>query len=172
MEFGKEALKFENGAFSYFGVPAIMPAGTGKPKHIQTHHLSWREAIDRYRLKMHRYSIDIIFTSTVTLTIACSTQSTTYSYMSFFWYMSWFSLSYSRPQVSIPQQWTGPIRVHVVRRELLPVEWRWYCGLPARLLRPATHTPADHQGSLTLIVLPLWAKREVGSSSSRCPSLP
>lgn len=28
MEFGKEALKFENGAFSYFGVPAIMPTGT------------------------------------------------------------------------------------------------------------------------------------------------
>jgi len=28
VEFGKEALKFENGAFSYFGVPAIMPAGT------------------------------------------------------------------------------------------------------------------------------------------------
>ncbi|KAM7009627.1 metal transporter CNNM1-like [Tautogolabrus adspersus] len=26
VEFGKEALKFENGAFSYFGVPAIMPA--------------------------------------------------------------------------------------------------------------------------------------------------
>uniref|UniRef100_A0A665UGV2 Metal transporter n=1 Tax=Echeneis naucrates TaxID=173247 RepID=A0A665UGV2_ECHNA len=25
VEFGKEALKFENGAFSYFGVPAIMP---------------------------------------------------------------------------------------------------------------------------------------------------
>lgn len=28
VEFGKEALKFENGAFSYFGVPAIMPTGT------------------------------------------------------------------------------------------------------------------------------------------------
>lgn len=28
VEFGKEALKFENGAFAYFGVPAIMPAGT------------------------------------------------------------------------------------------------------------------------------------------------
>ncbi|XP_056266253.1 metal transporter CNNM1-like isoform X2 [Pseudoliparis swirei] len=26
VEFGKEALKFENGAFSYFGVPSIMPA--------------------------------------------------------------------------------------------------------------------------------------------------
>ncbi|XP_041839328.1 metal transporter CNNM1-like isoform X2 [Melanotaenia boesemani] len=26
VEFGKEALKFENGAFSYFGVPAIMPS--------------------------------------------------------------------------------------------------------------------------------------------------
>ncbi|XP_034045049.1 metal transporter CNNM1-like [Thalassophryne amazonica] len=26
VEFGKEALKFENGAFTYFGVPAIMPA--------------------------------------------------------------------------------------------------------------------------------------------------
>ncbi|XP_060939493.1 metal transporter CNNM1-like [Limanda limanda] len=26
VEFGKEALRFENGAFSYFGVPAIMPA--------------------------------------------------------------------------------------------------------------------------------------------------
>lgn len=31
VEFGKEALKFENGAFSYFGVPAIMPAGTNTP---------------------------------------------------------------------------------------------------------------------------------------------
>lgn len=28
VEFGKEALRFENGAFSYFGVPAIMPTGT------------------------------------------------------------------------------------------------------------------------------------------------
>lgn len=28
VEFGKEALKFENGAFSYFGVPALMPSGT------------------------------------------------------------------------------------------------------------------------------------------------
>uniref|UniRef100_A0A8C6SP39 Metal transporter n=1 Tax=Neogobius melanostomus TaxID=47308 RepID=A0A8C6SP39_9GOBI len=27
VEFGKEALKFENGAFSHFGVPAIMPTG-------------------------------------------------------------------------------------------------------------------------------------------------
>lgn len=27
VEFGKEALKFENGAFSYFGVPAVMPTG-------------------------------------------------------------------------------------------------------------------------------------------------
>ncbi|XP_034439438.1 metal transporter CNNM1-like isoform X1 [Hippoglossus hippoglossus] len=31
VEFGKEALKFENGAFSYFGVPAIMPAGSASP---------------------------------------------------------------------------------------------------------------------------------------------
>uniref|UniRef100_A0A8C7XRK2 Metal transporter n=1 Tax=Oryzias sinensis TaxID=183150 RepID=A0A8C7XRK2_9TELE len=28
VEFGKEALKFENGAFSYFGVPVLMPSGT------------------------------------------------------------------------------------------------------------------------------------------------
>lgn len=28
VEFGKEALRFENGAFSHFGVPAIMPTGT------------------------------------------------------------------------------------------------------------------------------------------------
>lgn len=34
VEFGKEALKFENGAFSYFGVPAIMPTGTNT--HICT----------------------------------------------------------------------------------------------------------------------------------------
>ncbi|XP_075905057.1 metal transporter CNNM1-like [Nelusetta ayraudi] len=31
VEFGKEALKFENGAFSYFGVPAIMPADHKSP---------------------------------------------------------------------------------------------------------------------------------------------
>lgn len=38
VEFGKEALKFENGAFSYFGVPAIMPAGTKDfPKHHWTY---------------------------------------------------------------------------------------------------------------------------------------
>ncbi|XP_059903456.1 metal transporter CNNM1-like isoform X2 [Gadus macrocephalus] len=28
VEFGKEALRFENGAFAYYGVPAIMPTGT------------------------------------------------------------------------------------------------------------------------------------------------
>lgn len=37
VEFGKEALKFENGAFSYFGVPAIMPAGTNT--HTSTSYL-------------------------------------------------------------------------------------------------------------------------------------
>ncbi|XP_029707257.1 metal transporter CNNM1 isoform X1 [Takifugu rubripes] len=31
VEFGKEALKFENGAFSYFGVPAIMPTVQNSP---------------------------------------------------------------------------------------------------------------------------------------------
>ncbi|XP_077425956.1 metal transporter CNNM1-like [Vanacampus margaritifer] len=31
VEFGKECLKFENGAFSYFGVPAIMPADPRSP---------------------------------------------------------------------------------------------------------------------------------------------
>ncbi|XP_019718009.1 metal transporter CNNM1-like [Hippocampus comes] len=31
VEFGKECLKFENGAFSYFGVPAIMPAAPMSP---------------------------------------------------------------------------------------------------------------------------------------------
>lgn len=34
VEFGKEALKFENGAFSYFGVPAIMPTGTNTHIHL------------------------------------------------------------------------------------------------------------------------------------------
>lgn len=51
VEFGKEALKFENGAFSYFGVPAIMPAGTNTPFHhsctpvhlyiVISHHISY-----------------------------------------------------------------------------------------------------------------------------------
>jgi len=36
VEFGKEALKFENGAFSYFGVPSIMPAGTNTQIHKYT----------------------------------------------------------------------------------------------------------------------------------------
>nr|XP_057942000.1 metal transporter CNNM1-like [Doryrhamphus excisus]XP_057942001.1 metal transporter CNNM1-like [Doryrhamphus excisus]XP_057942002.1 metal transporter CNNM1-like [Doryrhamphus excisus] len=31
VEFGKEALKFDNGAFSYFGVPALMPADPRSP---------------------------------------------------------------------------------------------------------------------------------------------
>lgn len=34
VEFGKEALKFENGAFSYFGVPAIMPTGINTHTNI------------------------------------------------------------------------------------------------------------------------------------------
>lgn len=83
----------------------------------------------------------------------------------------WLSLSSSRPQVSIPQQWTGPIRVHVVRRELLPAERRRDHCLPAGLLRPAAHTPADHQGSLTVVPPPLWARGGVGAPSSGCPSL-
>ncbi|XP_005797583.2 metal transporter CNNM1-like [Xiphophorus maculatus] len=33
VEFGKEALKFENGAFSYFGVPAIMSTVHRSPSH-------------------------------------------------------------------------------------------------------------------------------------------
>ncbi|MED6277278.1 hypothetical protein CHARACLAT_011683 [Characodon lateralis] len=33
VEFGKEALKFENGAFSYFGVPAIMSTAHRSPSH-------------------------------------------------------------------------------------------------------------------------------------------
>lgn len=85
--------------------------------------------------------------------------------------MPWLSLSSSRPQVSISQQWTGPIRVHVVRRELLPAEWRWCRGLPTGLLGPATHTPADHQGSLRLVASPLWAEERLGSPSSGCLSL-
>lgn len=38
VEFGKEALKFENGAFSYFGVPAIMPAGTNTALRYSCEH--------------------------------------------------------------------------------------------------------------------------------------
>ncbi|XP_057700646.1 metal transporter CNNM1-like [Corythoichthys intestinalis] len=36
VEFGKECLKFENGAFSYFGVPAILPADLRSPSRSES----------------------------------------------------------------------------------------------------------------------------------------
>ncbi|XP_061686279.1 metal transporter CNNM1-like isoform X2 [Syngnathoides biaculeatus] len=36
VEFGKECLKFENGAFSYFGIPAIMPADPRSPSRSES----------------------------------------------------------------------------------------------------------------------------------------
>lgn len=53
----------------------------------------------------------------------------------------------------------------------MPAERRRDHGLLARLLRPAAHTPADHQGSLTVVTPPLWARRGLGAPSSGCPSL-
>lgn len=77
VEFGKEALKFENGAFSYFGVPAIMPAGTDKPEHTLTQHSLVPSCSSSISSFLVSCSIDIISTSTATMMTPSSTESMT-----------------------------------------------------------------------------------------------